>query len=179
MSDLSARDQNDNYGNNIDKKSSLLQDDTFGSSSEDTYSSLTRATGTKNRAMNDRLNSYFSTSVSEQRVDDDFAGYDDRGPEEVEVVDIAAGAGAAGKIPSSLPARDHISGKKDTQVDMSVLTMPLPTSAIATSNCKISALPASDTISVDNRKELTVKSTRKKKGMSTNLGKKLGFLFLN
>ena len=169
-------------GKDSHRSSTALQDDMFRSSSDDTYSSLTHATGTKNRAMNRRLNSYFKTPVSAQHGDYETARSSSFGNGETPAADDNNAANitnTGGGTPSSIHARDIIGSTTAAQADTSTLHMPTSLSATQIPKSKFLALSASETRSDDTRKETLVKGTQKKKGTSTNLSKKLGFLFLN
>ena len=160
-----------NHGRNFGINSDLVHGDVFGSSSKDTCSRLTCAMGTKNRAMNDRLDIYLSSSMPGRSVAD--------GPVDHDIFrhsDVDATAANSDNV-------DNIDTIGNSTGVIGMRTPPLPTSAVTSANTSsdqaiptISVVGASDN---DPTAGMRSKHKRTRKGMNIGLGKRLGFLFLN
>lgn len=169
-SESSAKINDRKHDQTSSANGNLVQGETFGSSSEDTYSSLTHATGIKNRAMNNRLDIYLSASMPGRIVADGPPGY--------------------GKIKRN--NSDDAAAKKDnvdtntaenTTVTAGTRIPPSPalagTSANTFCNQTISAVPPVGASHDDRTVGVTSKQKRARKDMNMSLSKKLGFLFLS
>ena len=163
------------HGRNDDKNASvndkLARGEIFRSSSEDTYSHSTCDTGTKNRAMNKRLEIYLNSSVPRRLVID--------GPVDGDVI-------KRNNINAAITDESDVNNVNNTRNTMEVAGNGMPSLASSTttsrdelSNQAMSVLPVFGKSHDDWTTGIKPKQKSKRKGINTSLGKKLGFLFLN